>query len=382
MKRLSLLLLIFLGTCFGTQAQSIVNNSEITITNGTILTVPGNVTNNGTINNNGDISLGGEWLNNSTYNAGVGSLTLNSTADQIVNHNAQSFSRLRVTGGGTKVFDADLTIENELILEDGVLRSGNNAVLTIAENATLDVMGTQSYIEGRVIHEGTGNKLFPVGANGQYLPISLLDVSGTNLSTSVEVLEPNPLSTVDNTLGSVSSQRYWDVQLESGDLTNVVYEVKLLNEIIGDLPDLVVALSEDQQIFSSIGQEQAFGAVSDGFISSIQQSTTGYITIGSVGEAPPADGIVVYNAITPNGDGIHDFLEIGNIESYSNNEVVIYDRWGSRVYSVKGYNNTSIVFEGIGNLGTTGELPNGTYYYLINKGDGSKSESGSLLLKR
>ena len=55
-------------------------------------------------------------------------------------------------------------------------------------------------------------------------------------------------------------------------------------------------------------------------------------------------------AVSPNGDGLHDFLEIENIEQFPENQVIIYDRWGGQVYSAKGYNNTSTVFEGIGNI--------------------------------
>ena len=40
------------------------------------------------------------------------------------------------------------------------------------------------------------------------------------------------------------------------------------------------------------------------------------------------DDIVVYELVTPNGDGTNDVLIIGNIQDFPNNTVRIYNRWG------------------------------------------------------
>ena len=41
--------------------------------------------------------------------------------------------------------------------------------------------------------------------------------------------------------------RYWDVELISGSLEQVVYIPDLVNENLGPIESLVVALAEDQQ---------------------------------------------------------------------------------------------------------------------------------------
>ena len=102
--------------------------------------------------------------------------------------------------------------------------------------------------------------------------------------------------------------------------------------------------------------------------------TTQTITIDNVNvglENPP---ISVYNAVSPNGDGYHDFLEIKNIEFYSGNLVIILNRWGSEVDKIQGYNNQDKVFRGNG-------LPSGVYYYVIQPGPGSSDISGDFVLK-
>lgn len=66
------------------------------------------------------------------------------------------------------------------------------------------------------------------------------------------------------------------------------------------------------------------------------------------------------NAISPNEDGYNDVFEIPNIEFY-NNKLVIYDRWGIKIFSSSNYQN---------NWGGTYEnsslkVPAGTYYYTL-----------------
>ncbi|MFB6455320.1 cadherin domain-containing protein [Chitinophaga sp. Hz27] len=70
------------------------------------------------------------------------------------------------------------------------------------------------------------------------------------------------------------------------------------------------------------------------------------------------------NILTPNGDGINDRWVVKNISQYPNNEVRIYDRAGRLIYNRKGYTND---WDGRlnGNV-----LAEGTYYYLLDLGDG------------
>ncbi|WP_424963800.1 Ig-like domain-containing protein [Ekhidna sp.] len=88
---------------------------------------------------------------------------------------------------------------------------------------------------------------------------------------------------------------------------------------------------------------------------------------------------------TPNGDGINDFFYINDIELYPNNNVQIYNRWGNKVFEIDGYDNQSRVWSSEVTQGVSyGEkiVPDGTYYYLINLGDGSKPVSGFVVVNR
>ena len=94
------------------------------------------------------------------------------------------------------------------------------------------------------------------------------------------------------------------------------------------------------------------------------------------------DPVIVYQVLTPNDDNFNDLWVIDGIEQFPGNLVRVYDRWSSLVYQMQGYNNADKVWEGNSNEGiTTGELPNGTYYYVISLGDGSDVLKGFVELK-
>ncbi|MCZ6694894.1 MAG: gliding motility-associated C-terminal domain-containing protein, partial [Bacteroidetes bacterium] len=118
-------------------------------------------------------------------------------------------------------------------------------------------------------------------------------------------------------------------------------------------------------------------SVNDGVDNSPVSNTQNEIEI----EVLPGE-IVVYNAVSPNGDGKHDFFEITNITGFPNNQVNIFNRWGDMVYAATGYDNGNKSFRGVSNLGGKNELPEGTYYYSINLNDGSNTLSGFLVLNR
>jgi gliding motility-associated-like protein len=93
------------------------------------------------------------------------------------------------------------------------------------------------------------------------------------------------------------------------------------------------------------------------------------------------------NAFSPNGDGINDFFRIIGIEKYQGNSITIVNRWGNKVYEAKNYgiDTYPVFWDGFANTGTTflgDELPTGTYYYMLDLGNGEKPISGSIYLDR
>ncbi len=69
--------------------------------------------------------------------------------------------------------------------------------------------------------------------------------------------------------------------------------------------------------------------------------------------------ITPYDALTPNGDGINDMWKIDRITQFPNAQVVVYSRWGTKVFQATNYR------EDWGG----DDLPAATYYYVIELND-------------
>lgn len=65
------------------------------------------------------------------------------------------------------------------------------------------------------------------------------------------------------------------------------------------------------------------------------------------------------NTFTPNDDGINDTWQIEGIGQFVDAEVIVYDRWGQKVFKSTGYREP---WDGTNN---GAKLPTGTYYYYI-----------------
>lgn len=88
----------------------------------------------------------------------------------------------------------------------------------------------------------------------------------------------------------------------------------------------------------------------------------------------PSDELVFYNTFTPNSDGNNDTWFIGNIQKYPNNRLEIYNRNGKLVYKATSYLNT---WDG---KAFGQDLPEGTYYYVLDLGDGKGKKNGTVTI--
>lgn len=101
------------------------------------------------------------------------------------------------------------------------------------------------------------------------------------------------------------------------------------------------------------------------------------------------DGLEIFNAVTPNGNGDNDVFIIRGIEKYPNNTLTIFNRWGILVYEADGYGQENRFFKGISEgrltIDKSKELPIGTYFYILRyingKGE-TKERSGFLDLNK
>lgn len=103
--------------------------------------------------------------------------------------------------------------------------------------------------------------------------------------------------------------------------------------------------------------------------------------------------IGAFNGVSDNGsDGLNDVFVVDCISNFPNNNVKIFNRSGILVYEGNHYNNCNpavgedaVCFTGTGENGLYLQgrrLPEGTYFYIIDKGNGANLISGYLELTR
>ncbi len=100
-------------------------------------------------------------------------------------------------------------------------------------------------------------------------------------------------------------------------------------------------------------------------------------------EICPECGIFIPDAFSPNGSGKNDVFKIIGLRNFPENSIVIYNRWGNKVFEAAPYDTP---WDGSNLFGTTvGKreiLPDGTYFYILRLNDSIKPISGYVYLKR
>jgi gliding motility-associated-like protein len=91
--------------------------------------------------------------------------------------------------------------------------------------------------------------------------------------------------------------------------------------------------------------------------------------------------VVVHQGLSPNGDGVNDFLQIDGIQAYRDNRLMVMNSAGALVFDVKGYDNGAQLFDGRSGNGKS--LQQGTYFFVLEYKNGGKNErkTGYIVLK-
>jgi gliding motility-associated-like protein len=82
--------------------------------------------------------------------------------------------------------------------------------------------------------------------------------------------------------------------------------------------------------------------------------------------------------MTPNDDGTNDYFIIPCLykSNLKNNSLVIFNQWGSEVFKAAPYNND---WQG---TFQNEKLPSGTYFFILDYGDGNKAKTGFIVIER
>ncbi|MEO5599285.1 MAG: gliding motility-associated C-terminal domain-containing protein [Cyclobacteriaceae bacterium] len=147
--------------------------------------------------------------------------------------------------------------------------------------------------------------------------------------------------------------------VNSASTTGTVAASKLSNTLVLDS-------ESPSPEFQSLGQLQFQGSEINGMVISRDFISMPLLAIGSISDN---GNLIVYNAVSVNGDGMDEFLRILNIENFPENTFTVFTRWGDKIFEMKNYDNKERVFRGKSNMNGEKDLVNGTYFYVIETKD-------------
>jgi gliding motility-associated-like protein len=386
-------LVIGLLSCQKTQAQ-FVNKGDVKISDKTIVSVYMDYDNetSGDFVNDGNLHVFSNWNNDGkvSYTKDKSGKTFFAGSQQ------QQISGSKIAGFQNIVFDnlaALVPFELKTVIkvgtntdfQNGIVNAGDyDGKMIFDENAIHSNAGNQSFVDGMVQKNGSKMFEFPIGNQLYFRPSYDASSSSEKNAFTTQYFYKNsdalyPHSQKEETILSINDSEYWKVTQDSGN-EKIILSLTLDREttpsaffdIKSDTKLAIVRWDETLQKWMSCNGELSDPNQSAVYEELLTAQVTGYgiftMAIVKKTDEIPID-LIIYNAVSPNGDGINDTFHIAGIDKYPDNSVEIYNRWGVKVFDAKSYNESDNMFKGYSDGRATinrGEkLPTGTYFYIL-----------------
>ncbi|MBT8449220.1 MAG: gliding motility-associated C-terminal domain-containing protein, partial [Gammaproteobacteria bacterium] len=273
-----------------------------------------------------------------------------------------STSFLEISGALNPVFfDVEIAADGGVILNTSVsVRNNTNFVLgdfrtnkaqpqlfyEFLQDAFFVGESNVSKVNGYASMSGQQTFTFPVGDAAEIRPLILNSEASNPFSKCAYFYEdPNFPSTFSpfntqikpRTIEAVSTFEFWRLE---GSVTSTVTlswnarsNLSFIAEEVGNI--LVMGWNKVAQQWLPLGNTAVGGDLNTGFVTSgpFVPDDFEIITFGSLAIAEELLTLDNYY-ISPNGDGINDFLQIPELEQSPNNRLEIYDRRGLKVFQM------------------------------------------------
>lgn len=249
-----------------------------------------------------------------------------------------------------------------------------------------------SKVDGYLLINDIQSFLFPVGDETYLRPIAVNAETTTaykcayffengtiNFSNSID-----PNSEVIN----ISTEEYWKLEGEKKtEITIGWNERSNLQNLVDDVDKItIVGYDTNLNYWVNLATTERSGNINEGFISSTSFIPNQFsaITFGILNKKKTAHLKKYHYLVTPNGDGINDFLFIPELADYTTNVLQIYDRNGLKVFEKENYSNefNGEVGSNISAINKNSGLPEGIYFYLVKAGKNEFNIQGFLYLER
>jgi|GEM_PF-1056483 len=165
------------------------------------------------------LSIAGDLNLSSPFTATSNTIVFDGSTTQILTGTSSSvLNNLTLNNTLGLTLSKNQTIDGVLTLTSGLITTGSNAV-TLTCNASTSGQSDSSYINGKLARDycGIGSKLFPIGKNGIYRPLTIARTTGESGSTTIqsEQFETTIAGTLPSNTTAFAS-RFWTISQPSG----------------------------------------------------------------------------------------------------------------------------------------------------------------------
>ena len=412
MKKISLLVGGIIGfmSFFNAQTPGLfLDGAQVYVQNNASLTIEGSLEaeNNSFVKNEGNVSIRDNVVNNSGsvlfINETAGTVELYGNDQLVTGTDSILFYNLYFEGnnGARKSVVVAASVVNELDINNQVLETIDNRVYLLNpdpsalffDNGFIQAQNLGSYF---VRYTNSQNEyVFPVGSSlysPNLRPVVItpesndesvfevrfseigahLDNSGTSATGAAGPFDKNAKQP---SLLEINEAFYHTIHLLEGN-TPAKIEVFYSTQD-GDFATLAQWKNDEYAFVGFVNEAENFlGLDQKMVISNFSNYQDDIFSLSSL-----SPDIKVPNGISVNGDGLNDVLVIDNIDLYPNHNLSIFNRWGDLVFDASPYENN---WEGQSNQSGGGDkkLVPGTYFYVLELGEGFEPIKGFVELKR
>ena len=259
----------------------------------------------------------------------------------------------------------------------GTLTS-NSITVSVASPPSLTIIGTTEICYGSSI------ALFASGAtNYVWTPsASLLNPNSANPSASPLVTTTYSVTGYNQGCSSDTQTTIIVHPLPVVNITAGPYDCKKGSQLMATGGNSYLWMPITGLDFSNIANPVAIPGVSTTYIVVARDSNL-CSNSDTIDIRVNCDSLGIPSGISPDNDGVNDAWVIDGLDRYPGNNLKIFNRWGNIVYGARPYNN-----DWKGNCTTGGtligdQLPDGTYYYILELGEAGKpTRTGYIEIRR
>lgn len=404
MKRgiLLIVFVMFSAMLFAQNTGQTVNQGTLYVSPNTVMTIMSDFDNQelGEYENNGEAIFHGDFNNDGqtsyNLNKGQGYTRFEGFSQQNITGSmpAEFYNVLfnnpnnTATEAAFRLF-GDISVGGNADFLDGVIKNDVfGGIIVFENNATHSNVGNDSHVDGVAIKNGSTEFTYPIGDQDsiskaryyRYAAISASADQASSFNGKYYLQNSNdihPHTSKRGVIDVIDTKEYWRIDKAGG---NADIMITLSWDTVTTSPEIVSQPYEEIHIVRWDETEKVW--VDEGGVANAVNATQG--TVSTVVNVQgygifalarvktevllPGD-VVIYNGVTPDGDGQNDYFVIDHIKDFPNNSVEVYNRWGVKVFETTNYDSNGNVFNGFSGgrvtVTDTKILPTGTYFYII-----------------